>query len=134
MIKPPEWYINAYPTYEGWINIDNNQLLVESPPGGFSEDQINEYKSVYKWEGMINKKGNMQNIRITHEDFKKMNEERLKREAQEVIEESNEEDFSKPIEKMTKKELKEYAWDHNIETTYLNKKQIIEALKKADLS
>ena len=87
MIKPPEWYINAYPTYEGWINLDNNQLLLESPPGGYSEDHINEYKSVYKWEGMINKKGNMQNIRITHEDFKKMKEERLKREAQEVIEE-----------------------------------------------
>ena len=35
---------------------------------------------------------------------------------------------------MNKKELKEYAWEHNIETMYLNKKQILQALKEAGLS
>jgi hypothetical protein len=40
----------------------------------------------------------------------------------------------KSIDKMTKKELQEYAWDHDIETTHLNKKQIVEALKEAGLS
>ena len=39
-IKPPEWFPNAIPTYDGWINPENKELLVRSPAGGFSEEVI----------------------------------------------------------------------------------------------
>ena len=46
-IKPPEWFPNAIPTYDGWINPENKELLVRAPyPANyFTQQQIDEYEA-----------------------------------------------------------------------------------------
>ena len=122
MIKPPKFHPKAEPTLEGWIRPESKELLKKEE---HTEEQIEAYRLVMsKKEAVINREY------VNLKDLKA--EAELIEEVEEIP--SIEPEFSKPVNKMNKKELKEYAWEHNIETMYLNKKQILQALKEAGLS
>ena len=112
-IKPPEWFPNAIPTYDGWINPENKELLVRSPAGGFSEEVINSY--------------------IDHQsDYKMIDDTPVTKIA---VEEIVEKTYVKSIDKMNKMQLKVYASEHGIEDIDdLTKKQIIAKIEEAGVA
>ena len=114
-IKPPEWFPNAIPTYDGWINPENKELLVRSPAGGFSEEVIKGYMEQF-----------------SNVPFKEVEEVPI---SLDNIDEIVEKTYVKSIDKMNKMQLKVYASEHGIEDIDdLTKKQIIAKIEEAGVA
>ena len=122
MKKPPKFHPKALPTSEGWISRKSKELLKREE---HTDDELDEFKKAHSGE-----------YKLINREYVNLKDLKAEAELIEEVEEipSIEPEFSKPVNKMNKKDLKEYAWEHNIETRYLNKKQILPALKEADLS
>ena len=132
MIKPPKFHPKAEPTLKGWIHPESKELLKKEE---HTEEQLEAYRLVMSKKEAEEKEwlDEIERLTHTHEDgTTHMHADGDVEHTHEYI--NTEKVPNKSIDKMTKKELKEYAWDHDIETMYLNKKQIIEALKEAGLS
>tara|TARA_B100001094_G_scaffold131313_1_gene127126 strand:- start:17896 stop:18237 length:342 start_codon:yes stop_codon:yes gene_type:complete len=113
MIKPPNWAPNSIPTYDGWINPENNELLVRSPAGGFSEKQISDYMD-------------------EQSNYKMIDDTPMTKIA---VEEIVAKTYVKTIDKMNKLQLTAYASEHGIEDLDgLTKKEIIAKIKEAGVS
>ena len=115
MIKPPNWAPNAIPTYDGWVNPENSELLVRSPAGGFSEKQINDY--------------------MKHQLNYKIIDDHLFDKEYMPVEKIVAKTYVKTIDKMNKLHLTEYASEHGIEDLEgLTKKEIIAKIEEAGVS
>ena len=131
MIKPPKFHPKAEPTLEGWIRPESKELLKKEE---HTEEQIEAYRLVISKKEAEEKELLDERERLTHTQEDGTTHTHADGDVEHTHEYINTKKFpDKSIDKMTKKELKEYAWDHDIETMYLNKKQIIEALKEAGL-
>ena len=132
MNKPPKIHPKAEPTLEGWIRPESKELLKKEE---HTEEQIEAYNLVISKKEAEEKKILDERERLTHTHEDGTTHIHADGDVEHTHEYINTKKVpDKSIDKMTKKELKEYAWDHDIETMYLNKKQIIEALKEAGLS